>query len=140
MPFGWPNFDRNGKLDQHYKMLLFALGLLDDGEDMKAEVAQAEARLAEAMSSFMLRKDVFSPVQVMVESGKFKTAAFFFAMALEKDKAEYELHPEDIFRFLNYMTQVVTEDAEKNPGKHSTVDAVLSRATITITCNLAKVA
>ncbi len=138
MPFCWPKFNRGGNLDQHYQMLLFALGLLEDGEDMKAEVAQAEARLAEAMPSFMLRKTVFNPVRVTVESGKFKTAAFFFALALEKGKAEYELQPEDTFRFLNYMTQSIIGDAESNPGKHSTVDAVLSRATITVTCDLAK--
>lgn len=116
--FTMPTFERTKTLDGNYAKILLALGLLSEdvpGVTMK----MAEQELAKCMPSF----DV-GPYSIKVEEGKYKSAAFFLALARQKGESQFVLEPEDIFAFCNYLTDEVIEDANKHPGKHQTIDYI----------------
>ena len=120
--FKMPKFDRTKTLDGNYAELLMALGFLS--EDVPGVTVKiAENELARKMHSFAV-----GPYTSKVETGKFKTAAFFFGLAVEKGRSQFTLEPEDVFAFCDYMTDAVIADAQANPGKHSTIDFIRSGA------------
>jgi hypothetical protein len=121
--------------------LMAALGFLfeKEGDTKESAMARAEAALTKTIPSFSVQRHASNPDEYRVEPGKFKTAAFFYAKALEKGCENFDLTPEDISGFLNYMTTMVVTDAEENLGKHPTIDAVLSGTSLTIIVNLADV-
>jgi hypothetical protein len=120
--FKMPKFDRTKTLDGNYAEMLMALGFLS--EDVPGvTVRTAESELAQKMPSF-----VVGPYAIKVEAVKFKTAAFFLGLALKKQSNQFELEPEDIFAFCDYMTEAVIADARANPGEHPTIDFIRSGA------------
>jgi len=142
MAFKMPTFNRDVSLNVHYMQLMAALKFLfeEEGDTIESAMTRAEVALARKMMSFSVQKGAFDPLTYQVEPGKFKTAAFFYAKALVKSCYSFALTPEDISDFFSYMTFSLRQDAEENPGKHPTIDAVLSGTNITIIVNLADVA
>lgn len=131
MRYDIPLFRRDGSLDGNYISLLQSLGLLD--EDLPHITREmAERELSAMMSSFTVNGQHFPVV-----TGKFKTAAFFWALMKVKGHLEFNLTQADIDAFLDYMTEDIAEEAERHPGRHAALDEVRrTGARTSITINL----
>lgn len=138
--FKIPKFDDDAPLDTHYRMLLYALDLLKDTEDIDLGLQKAEASLAKQMPAFKLVRSDGATVETAVGAGKYKTAAFMFALWRERGSVSMVLTGHLLKMFKSYISSAVVADARTNPGKHATVDLFDTELPITLYINLAKTA
>jgi hypothetical protein len=112
MSFDWPTFDRNACPDSNYHALLRVLGLVSGEENLADQIHAAEAALKKALPSYQVNGEV-----VEVDSGKYKTAAFVYALVQAKGTSQFTLTRNDLARLMDYWTEPIPDAADSRQEK-----------------------